>query len=106
MIETVAKSGWLRVVSGLIAGKQFVLYKSPTYIGSSPACEIYLFKDFEVHPRHAAIRRTPGGFEIEDLSNGNMTVNGSRISRARLKNGDRIQIGSTMFLFHARGRNK
>ena len=48
LIENAAKTGWMRVVSGLIAGKQFILYKNPTVIGSSPQCEIYLFKDTQV----------------------------------------------------------
>jgi len=45
LLENVVKSGWLKVIDGLIAGKQFVLYRNPTYIGASPHCHIYLFKD-------------------------------------------------------------
>ena len=45
LVENAAKTGWLRVLTGLIAGKQFILYRNPTYVGSSPDCEIYLFKD-------------------------------------------------------------
>jgi uncharacterized membrane protein YjfL (UPF0719 family) len=100
LIENAAKSGWLRVVAGLIAGKQFVLYKNPTYIGSSPQCEIYLFKDPAVNPRHAAIHKVPGGYVLEDLNSaGGTLVNNARVTRAALKNFDHIQIGSTVFVF-------
>jgi hypothetical protein len=105
LIETAARSGWMRVVSGLIAGKQFILYRSPTFIGSSPQCEIYLFKDPEVAPRHATMTKLPGGqgYELTDLQSQHGTiVNGSRIKRTRLKHNDQIQIGSTVFLFQER----
>lgn len=99
-IENVAKNGWMKVQEGLIAGKQFVLYRNPTYIGSSPACHIYLFKDLQVGRRHAAVHIVPGGFEIEDLPLGSATfVNGKQITRLRLKSGDDVQIGSTVFKF-------
>jgi hypothetical protein len=100
LIENAAKAGWMKVVGGLIAGKQFILYKNPTIIGSSPRCEIYLFKDVCVLPQHAAIRQVPQGYEIEDLGTTNGTlVNGSPIRRARLRNNDQIQIGGTTFCF-------
>lgn len=100
LIENAAKTGWLRVLAGLIAGKQFILYRNPTYVGSSPQCEIYLFKDLMVRPRHAAIHIVSGGFEIENQEIGSGTfVNGQAISRVRLRNGDHIQIGSTTFVF-------
>lgn len=99
-IENAVKNGWFKVVEGLIAGKQFVLYRNPTFIGSSPLCHIYLFKDPVVGRRHAAVHVIPGGFELEDLPLGGKTlVNGRPITRTRLRNGDRVQIGSTGFTF-------
>ena len=100
LIENAAKTGWLKVVQGLIAGKQFILYRNPTFVGSAPDCQIYLFRDPKVGKRHAAIHIVPGGFEIEDLPLGVDTlVNGKPTKRARLKNGDRIQVGSTQLVF-------
>ena len=107
VIENAAKSGWLKVVAGLIAGKQFVLYRNPTIIGSSPQCEIYLFKDPQVGPRHAALHTVGRGFEIESLHPGGATfVNGQPILRARLRNGDQVQIGSTAFVFQEKERTQ
>jgi hypothetical protein len=100
LVENAAKTGWLRVLTGLIAGKQFILYRNPTYVGSSPDCEIYLFKDKLVGPRHAAIHLVPGGFELENLPLGGDTiVNGKPVTRARLRHGDRVGIGGSTFLF-------
>lgn len=105
LIEHAAKAGWLRVSVGLLAGKQFVLYRNPTYVGSSPQCEIYLFKDVHIAPRHAAIRTVAGGFEIEDLRTSTGTfVNGQAVSRIRLRNNDQVQIGSTTFSFQEKAK--
>jgi hypothetical protein len=103
LIENAAKTGWLKVVQGLIAGKQFILYRATTYIGSSPDCHVYLFKDPGVGRRHAAVHIVPGGFDLEDLPLGGPTiVNGRRITRHRLRTGDQIQVGRTAFTFQER----
>jgi hypothetical protein len=106
LIENAAKTGWLRVTAGFIAGKQFILYRNPTYIGSAPDSQIYLFRDPKVGRRHAALHLVPGGVDIEDLPLGTQTiVNGTPVSRARLHNGDQITIGSSMFLFQEKVKN-
>lgn len=100
LIENAAKSGWLKVTAGLIAGKQFILYRNPTFIGSGPECQIYLFRDPKVGRRHAAVHLVPGGFELENLPMGTPTlVNGREIERTRLRSGDVVQVGATSFLF-------
>lgn len=101
LIENAAKRGWLMVKEGLIAGKQFVLYRNPTYIGSALSCSIYLFRDPQVGPRHAAIHIVPGGFELEDLPLGTQTfVNDRPVGRHRLRNNDQVRIGQTTMVFH------
>jgi hypothetical protein len=105
LIENVAKRGWLKVTGGLIAGKQFVLYRNPTFIGSALSCSIYLFRDPAVGPRHAAVHIVPGGFELEDLPLGTRTlVNGRPAVRQRLRDGDEIQIGGTTMVFHEKSQ--
>jgi hypothetical protein len=103
LIENVAKAGWVRVIKGFIAGKQFILYRSPTFVGSSPQCEIYLFRDPMIGKRHAAIHIVPGGYEIENLPMGSQTlVNGRPIARVRLRNGDQVQVGGSCLVFQER----
>ena len=105
LIEHAARTGWLKVTAGLIAGKQFILYRNPTFIGSGPECPIYLFKDPAVGRRHAAIHAVPGGFEVENLPIGADTlVNGRSVTRARLRNGDELQVGATRFRFQEKAK--
>lgn len=107
LIENAAKTGWLKVTGGLIAGKQFILYRNPTYIGSGPECQIYLFRDPNVGRRHAALHMVPGGIELEDLPLGQASVvNGQPVSRTRLRHGDQIAIGATTFLFQEKAKQK
>jgi hypothetical protein len=100
LIENAAKTGWLKVTAGLIAGKQFILYRNPTFIGAAADCPIFLYRDPAVGRRHAAIHLVPGGFELQDLPLGGPTVvNGRPTTRTRLRHGDSITVGRTSFLF-------
>jgi hypothetical protein len=100
LVENLAKTAWLHVQAGALAGKQFILYKNPTVLGSSPKCEIYLFKDAAIEPKHAAIHTYGTRHEIEDLDSPAGTfVNGQKVNRQPLKNGDRIYLGETVLDF-------
>ena len=102
LLENLAKQGWLRVATGVITGKQFILYRNPTIIGSSPKSEIYLFKDPTVAARHAAINGVGGNFLVTALGGATVLLNGRPIKQQVLKNGDQLRIGNTIFLFEAR----
>jgi hypothetical protein len=100
IVELIAREAWVKMLAGPLAGKEFVLYKDPTSIGSSPKREVYLFKDPDVEPVHALIHRVGEGYEIEDQKSPNGTfLNGRKVSRQRLKSQDQIRIGGTVLLF-------
>lgn len=69
-------------------------------IGRSRECDIFL-EDLAVSRVHATIHQLPdGGFEIEDHRSASGTfVNGLRITRYRLLEGDVVQIGSNRLTF-------
>jgi pSer/pThr/pTyr-binding forkhead associated (FHA) protein len=69
-------------------------------IGRSRECDIFL-EDLAVSRLHATIHQLPdGGFEIEDHHSASGTfVNGLRITRYRLLEGDVVQIGSSRLTF-------
>lgn len=69
-------------------------------IGRSRECDIFL-EDLAVSRLHATIHQLPdGGFEIEDHCSASGTfVNGLRITRYRLLEGDVVQIGSNRLTF-------
>ncbi len=75
------------------AGEHIALRASRETIGREPDSDIFL-DDVTVSRRHAAIERAPDGLYIVDLDSLNGTyVNGRRVERHRLQDGDEVQVG-------------
>ncbi len=102
-VESALKDRWLYVTSGPLAGKQFILYKSLTTIGSDQKSDIYLFKDPNILGQHAAIAIT--GSRVQFKALGAAYVTGSPVSTRVLQNGDLLQIGRYAFRYKERHRS-
>jgi hypothetical protein len=103
LVEQWTKTAWLLMKAGALAGKQFILYRNPTVLGSSPKADIYLFKDAAIEPRHALIHNRGGRFEIEDCDTPDGTyVNGIPVQKRILQSGDQIVLGKTVLEFSLR----
>ncbi|MHB8513215.1 MAG: FHA domain-containing protein [Actinomycetota bacterium] len=74
----------------------------PLTIGRDETCSIVL-PDLRASRKHATLRQTSSGsFELQDEGSHNGTfVNGSRIDRATLTDGDVVTIGAHIFRFAA-----
>jgi len=71
----------------------------PLVIGRS-ADSVIQIHDSKISRHHCEIRCTPDGYFVRDLGSKNGTfVNGARITEARLRNNDRIQVGLGHLLF-------
>ncbi|QDT74636.1 FHA domain-containing protein [Lacipirellula limnantheis] len=100
LVEGWTKTAWLLMRKGPLAGKQFIMFKDTTVLGSSPKADIYLFKDDAIEPRHALITNRGGRFEIEDCNTPDGTyVNGIPVTRTVLRDGDKIVLGKTVLEF-------
>jgi hypothetical protein len=87
------------VVAGEQPGRVHPLAKNTVIIGRAPNADIRI-SDRSVSNEHARIINGSAGFEVEDLSSTNGTFVGARkVMRSRLKNGDRVRIGSVEFAF-------
>ena len=103
LVERMGRDAWIRVCTGPLAGKSFILYRSPTTIGSSPQADIYLFKDPEIDPSHLAIHKVGTSYEAEDLNTRHgTTVGGDALRRKPLVSGDQICLGGTILQFEER----
>jgi hypothetical protein len=102
LVESALKDRWLYVSSGPLAGKQFILYKPVTTIGSDQNCDIYLFKDPTVLARHAVIEMH-GPRALLRVS-GPVRIKGRPVREAVLLSGDVLQIGRYGFLYRDRER--
>ena len=82
------------VRSGKFKGQRYPLFAGMV-IGRGEQAHLYL-PDFKASRRHARVRAVEEGFELEDLQSHNGTfINGDRMTRAPLVDGDIVHIGST-----------
>jgi hypothetical protein len=103
IVESALKDRWLYVAAGPLAGKQFILYKPVTVIGSDQKSDIYLFKDNSILPEHGRIELR--GAQTFVYSAGPIFVSGQPVRMRALQSGDLIQIGRYAFHFRERHRN-
>jgi hypothetical protein len=87
------------VVSLRWDGEKRRLDKRRMVIGRSKECDIQL-ADSNVSRRHAELRQEGASYWIVDLDSTNgLEVNGRRLKRAKLEDGDRLTLGSTELTF-------
>ena len=103
LVESALKDRWLYVTAGPLSGKQFILYKPRTVMGSAQTCDIYLFKDLEILPAHATLLQKGDRVYID--AQGPVYMAGQRVHSSRmLENGAIIQIGRYSFRYQERPR--
>ncbi|HEX8697965.1 MAG TPA: FHA domain-containing protein [Myxococcaceae bacterium] len=92
-----AKAFALKFISGKYQGGEFPLKTDKQIvIGRSSELDMVLVEDM-VSRKHAKIQVSNGAITIEDLGSTNGTfVNGEKVKQARLKEGDRILIGTSI----------
>jgi hypothetical protein len=91
---------WLVIGSGPHRGRDLRLRDGANVIGSGAQCDIRLADDVYVSNRHAELQLTDQSCQLRDLSSRNGTfVNGERIDRQPLQDGDALRLGLTRFIF-------
>ncbi len=87
------------VVTLTIDGKRRTVAERSVVLGRSRECELRI-DDPNVSRRHAEVRQEGATYWLVDLDSTNGTeLNGKRVSRAKLSDGDRITVGSTEVVF-------
>ena len=100
--QCVSIAGLLTVVQGLDAGLQFDMGIERVNIGRRESNELPV-TDMNTSRLHAYIVYEEGGHTIYDAKSLNGTyVNNQRITRKRLKSGDRIKLGNTVILYEVK----
>ena len=80
-------------------GQRRTIDKRRVLIGRSKECDVQL-ADPNASRRHAELRREGTAYWIVDLDSTNgIEVNGRRLKRAKLEDGDRVTLGSTELVF-------
>lgn len=102
LVEEIRKQAWIVIVSGPLTGKQFIIYKPVTFIGSAPGMDIPLVKDRAIAPKHCALEEAGGGHVVRDVGPGQTLVNSRPVTAQRLGDGDVVHIGQTGLQYRTR----
>lgn len=93
----------LRIVSGPDRGKSHQVSSGDHMVGRGLDCGIVL-ADPAVSRKHFRLYRSDDVVEAIDMGGANGTnINGNRISRHRLQQGDQIEVGTTVLQLHIEG---
>jgi pSer/pThr/pTyr-binding forkhead associated (FHA) protein len=108
LLHDIFKRAWLRVLSGKGEGRELVLDKRATILGSGDIGQVDfgLYGDPSVASRHAEIRKSGNTFTVASLGNAPIMVNSVPVSQtAALRDGDRLQLGNTILVFQSRAES-
>ena len=87
------------VVTLTVDGSRHEITSPRVVLGRSRACDVQV-SDLNASRRHAELRQEGATYWIVDLDSMNGTVvNGQRVERERLRDGDTITLGSTEIVF-------
>jgi pSer/pThr/pTyr-binding forkhead associated (FHA) protein len=83
----------LAITEGTLSGEAFHLYEGRNIIGSSSLCDIQIPGE-GIQTQHFSLRFSSGKWTLTDFDTDDGTyLNGERVSRAELKDGDNIRVG-------------
>jgi transcriptional regulator with GAF, ATPase, and Fis domain len=88
----------LVVIAGPLRDSTFALPNGEIYVGRDPS-NVLAISDPSLSRRHCAITRDNDGYTIRDLESRNGTsVNGMAVKEIRLRHGDQISVGDSIFV--------
>ena len=106
LIVVLLSRAWLEVASGKLKGTEFILDKfmkagGPAIaIGSSALKSEIVLPDPDIAPQHAMLTGDGMRFSLKDMSLAGTYINGKKIERTQLSNGQKIRMGNTDMIYH------
>jgi pSer/pThr/pTyr-binding forkhead associated (FHA) protein len=103
LLEQIAKQAWLKVIRGEFEGKEYLLFNGTTSIGNNGKNTIVLFKDNLVASHHCDVVLEGGRYFVIDCGSANgILVNGRKVQKQALRQGDAISIGNSVLVFNTK----
>ncbi len=91
---------WLVLADGPARGRDHRLPGGTIRLGGDPDCDISIGHDQYASAQHAEISFREGQYQIRDLGSTNGTfVNDERVAEAVLRDGDRVRLALTEFVY-------
>lgn len=102
LMEIALADGILKVVSGRQEGREFYLDKPVLTIGRAEQCDVPLFNDPAILPRHATIRQENGRYVLQAEPGAAVLVNKQPVSQQALAHENEVLIGGTRLIYRSR----
>ena len=103
LVPNLLKYAWLKVVSsGRNVGKERIADKRRIVLGSSSGCDLPLYGDLSIAPRHAEIIQDKGQYILRPIGAAPILVRGLPVYQHILEHEDEFQIGTETILFRRR----
>jgi hypothetical protein len=102
LVERFLAGATLKVASGKLEGKEFILDKSRLTIGRDERCDIPIYYDRQIEPRHATLEWTGAGYRIAPIGSATVIVNGQTVPVKELRHNDVVQVGNTRLVYRLR----
>lgn len=106
LIVVLLSRAWLEVTSGKLKGTEFILDKfmraggPAVAIGSSALKSEIVLPDPDIAPQHAMLTGDGARFSLKDMSLAGTFINGKKIERTQLADGQKIRMGNTEMVYH------
>lgn len=100
LAERVVRSSWLSIIEGPGRGREFVLAKARTTLGSSPSCSVRLSDQLGIAPKHATVSLVHGKSIIH--ADAPLEINGQVLDTGihrKLKARDVLKLGGVFIRF-------
>lgn len=102
LFEWLLAGATLKVTSGKLEGKEFILDKPRLVIGRDERCDISLYYDRTIEPKHATLEWTGTGYRIAPIGNASVMVNGQTVPVRELNHNDVLAVGNTRLVYRLR----
>jgi len=102
LVERFLAGATLKVASGKLEGKEFILDKPRLTIGRDERCDIPIYYDRQIEPRHATLEWTGAGYRIAPIGSATVIVNGQTVPVKELSHNDVVQVGNTRLVYRLR----
>jgi pSer/pThr/pTyr-binding forkhead associated (FHA) protein len=102
VMERALADGVLKVVSGRQEGREFYLDKPLLTVGRDEHCDVALFGDLSILPRHATIRQESGVYVLQAEPGAPVQVNRQPVSRQGLAHENEVMVGNTRLIYRSR----
>jgi len=91
----------LEMVQGPGSPRQYELFRAEMVVGRAIDADVPI-NSTDLSRRHVLLKRAPSGqYSVQDLESRNgVFINGIKIHSATLHDGDSVQLGSILFVYH------